>query len=202
MAFNITPASVISDALTVNNFTSRKSKVDVVAVLDQGTLQQVFSEARPLKAHVRETATVMKYPVETGAIISDHRISNPTEIEFVCIIPEAAYSSAYPAIRNAWQNATLLSVQTRTGTYKNMIIGDMPHEEEPDMFNAITQFIKFVEVIYVAPASIAAPGKLANFVPKNPAYNSTVNSGLLSSVTVGTSALSYFHAGTVWGVPI
>lgn len=202
MAFNITPEAIVSDVVTLGNLLTKTLNVDVVAVLDQSTMLQVFSEARPLRSQVRETSKVMDYPVETGSTLSDHRISNPTEIEFTCIIPAAAYSSAYPAIRNAWQNATLLSVQTRTGTYRNMIIKDMPHEESPDMFNAITQYIAFKEVILVAPSSIASSGTQANFLPANPMYQTTVNSGLLAPITVAGSALSYFHAGTIWGVPI
>lgn len=202
MTFNITPAAILSDVLLANNLLNKTLNIDVVAVIDQQTLIQVFHDARPVRALVRETARVMDYPVETGAIVSDHRISNPTEIELTCIIPEKFYDSAYPEIRNAWQNATLLKVQTRVGTYSNMIISDLPHEEEPDMFNVITITIKMREVIFVAPSSIAAPSQLANFQPGNPALTSTVNSGLLSAVTAGTTALSYFHAGTVWGVPI
>lgn len=202
MAFNITPAAVLSDAATVVSILQKTLNVDVVAVLNQETMLQVIHDARPVRAEVLETSTVMKYPVETGAIISDHRVSNPTEIKFVCVIPSTAYSSAYQELRNAWLNATLLSVQTRTGTYRNMIVANMPHEETPDMFNAITQFIHFEEVIFVAPASIATPNTLANFSPANPANNSTVNSGLLAPITVAGSALSYLHAATVFGVPI
>lgn len=202
MALNITPASVLSGVSSAGNLLIKSLNVDIIAVLDQESMTQIFRDARPVKATVRETARVMDYPIETGAILSDHRISNPTEIEMICLIPSKAYSSAYPVIRNAWVNATLLSVQTRLGTYRNMIISDLPHEEEPDIFNAVTISIKFREVIYSAPSSIASPQPLANFAPANPAYESTVNSGLLSAVNASSSALSYLHAGTVWGIRI
>lgn len=198
--FNLTPAALISDLVTASDLLNIASNVDIVAVLDQESMQQIFADARPLKATVKETARVMDYPVETGAILSDHRVSNPTEIEMLFIINSAFYASAYQAIRNAWLMATKLSVQTKTGTYKNMIIADMPHEEDPDMFDAINQFIRFREVILVAPSSVASPDPLANYAPADPVNQSTVNRGLISAITTGTSGLSYFHAASVWGI--
>ncbi len=203
MAFNITPEFLLSGANTVGNLLSQITNTDVVQVLNQTTMQQVFGGARPVKARVRESARVMDYPVETGVLLSDHRISNPTEIELTCIIPSGQYSIAYPTIRTAWQLGTLLSVQTRLGTYKNMIISDLPHEEEPDMFSAVTMDIKLREVIYTVPSSIAGSGLLANYSPRNPAMNSiTVGSGILSSTAAAGSALSYLHAATVFGIKI
>jgi hypothetical protein len=196
MAFNLTPATLSALA----SVASVPSRIDVVAVLDQDTLQQVFEGARPMKAMVRETAMVMKYPVETGATLSDHRISNPTEIEMTFVIPSEQYAVAYQDIRNAWVNATKLSVQTRTGTYQNMIIADMPHEEDPDSFNTVTQHIRFMEVIYAAPASIAQPSGLANYQPADPQYAMTVNRGLLTGITAPAGILSYFSASSIWGL--
>lgn len=199
MAFNITPQTILSNATVGLNLLTSVAKIDIVGVLDQETLQQVFPQARPMKATVRETAKVMDYPVETGVTLSDHRISNPTEIELITIINSDSYESAYQAIRNIWKNATLLSVQTRTGTYRNMIISDMPHEEDPDMFNAITQAIRFREVIMVVPSSIAASGSIANYAPRNPVDQSMQPRGLLSAITAAGTALSYFNAISIWG---
>lgn len=197
LPFNLTPASILSDVQLVGNLILGLSKTDVVQVLNQQTMIQVFSGARPVKAEVRETARVMEYPVETGVILSDHRISNPTEIILTCIITSAQYSIAYPAIRNAWMNATLLSVQTRTGTYKNMIIAELPHDEDPEMFSAITITIKMREVIFSSPSSNAN-----NFIPADPALQTTVNSGLLAATNLVGSGLGYLHAATVLGLRI
>lgn len=202
LPFNLTAASILSDVQLIGNLLTTLSKVDVVQVLDQQTLTQVFSGARPVKAEVRETAQVMKYPVESGVTLSDHRISLPTEISLTCIIPSGQYTQAYPAIRNAWINATLLSVQTRVGTYKNMIIAELPHDEDPDIFSAVTITIKLQEVIMIAPSSTATAGQLANFSPANPALQNTVNSGLIAATAVVGSALGYLHAATVVGLKV
>ena len=85
LPFNVTPASVLSDASLVAGLLTTTNKVDVVQVLNQQTNTQMFQGARPIKAEVREYAKVMDYPVESGVTLSDHRISMPTEIIFTCI---------------------------------------------------------------------------------------------------------------------
>lgn len=200
MALNITPQSLFSNAATVTNLLTRSTNIDVNAVLNQQTLKQVFKDARPVRASIRETSQVMRYPVETGAVLSDHKIINPNEIIMLFTINSDFYYSAYQEIRTLWLNATLLSVQSRTGTYKNMIIESMPHEEEPDTFNMITIEVRFVEVIFVVPSSTSQPSTLANFSPANPAKSSMVNRGLLTALTSVGSGLSYFKALSVWGL--
>lgn len=200
MAFNITPQSLIANAASGINLLSNSLSLDIVAIIDQETLQQVFEKARPIKATIKETAKVMDYPVETGVVLSDHKITNPNEIEMVFIIGYDDYSSAYQAMRNAWLNATSLSVQTRTGTYRNMIIQSLPHEENPEMYNAVQITVMFREVIFVAPISTAQPDALANYEPTNPIYNSTVNKGLLSPITGSTAVYSYFRTLNLWGL--
>lgn len=200
MAFNLTPATLLNAANSLQNLLTSFIKTDIVAVLNQETMRQVFEGARPVKAFVKETAKVMDYPVETGSTLSDHRVSNPTEIEIQCIISSDQYATAYQQIRNAWLNATKLSVQCRTGTYRNMIISDLPHAEDPDMFNAINQFIRLREVILVAPSSVAPQQNLANYSPTDPQNAMMVNRGLLNPVAAAGSILGYFHAKTIWGL--
>jgi hypothetical protein len=200
MAFNITPQSIISNAGAGLNLLSSVAKIDILGVLDQDSMQQIFPEARPVNASIRESARVMDYPVETGAILSDHKVILPTEIEIITVINALHYSSAYQALRNAWINSTLLSVQTRTGTYRNMVVAEMPHEESPDMFNAITQTIRLREVLFVVPSSIAMPSSLSSYAPRDPVNQPVTARGLLSALPAAGSALSYFHALSVWGL--
>jgi hypothetical protein len=202
LPLNITPASILSNTGSVGSILSTLTKTDQVQVLDQQTLTQIFSGARPLQAEIKEYAKVMNYPVETGVTLSDHRISMPTEISLLCIIPSASYATDFIAIRNAWQAATLLSVQTRVGTYKNMIIEELPHKEDSELFTAITIYIKLREVIMIAPSSTAPAGTVSNFSPANPKNSTNVQSGLISATNLTSSGLSYLHAGTVFGVGI
>jgi hypothetical protein len=154
-----------------------------------GAFGQMFANARPMKATIRETSRVMEHPVETGVILSDHHIINPVEIEIPMIVSSAFYAQTYSQIRQAFINATPLSVKTRVGVYSDMIVADMPHEEEADMYDVITIALRLKQVIYVVPGG----GTLVNFQPADPLSSNTLASGLQQAASIGGSLLA---AGT------
>lgn len=121
---------------------------DVVAVYD-ASFAQKFADAIPVKALVKEGATFMTHPVETGEVISDHRVIDPIEIELVLISKSGFYASVYQEIKQTFLKAEPLSVQTKVGTYANLYIQDMPHSEEVDMFDAVKISVKLREVQFV-----------------------------------------------------
>lgn len=121
---------------------------DVVCVLD-GTLTQVFEDARPLKVTVRRESKPMEHPIESGAVITDHRVILPVEIELSLTLPPATYTASYQKISDLFGKGELLTVQTKTDSYANMVIQAMPHEETADMFDAVPMALTFKEVVYV-----------------------------------------------------
>lgn len=142
--------------------------VDYVAVFTQD-FTQVFSEARAIKATVKEQAKAMEHPVESGAIITDHRIILPVEIELSMILQAPDYQDVYKTIRQYYLNGTLLVVQTRSGIYENQLIVSMPHEEDPAQFDALALALSLKQVQFVT----AQYG----VVPKSPQHATTVNRG-------------------------
>lgn len=149
--------------------------VDTVAVYDSN-FTQLFPTARPLQDQVRENSRVMDHPLETGQLISDYKIVLPVEIELPVLITAAYYLSTYQQIKAVYLSSELLTVQTRANTYPNMIISEMPHQEDPERFDAITMIIKFRQVQLVQPSTT---GTAANptYAPTNPTQTPTQNSG-------------------------
>jgi hypothetical protein len=199
--FNFTPASILSNVSAGLNLLSNKVNFDVVGIYDSQSLRQLFERARPLKAMVVETSKIMDQPVETGVIISDHHIINPKIIDLPLLIQNEFYTSTYQQIRDAFINATLLTVQTKAGVFPNMIIADMPHQEDPDMFDVITMALRLKEVLFVAPSSIAQPTPPANYAPAAPADTNTIARGLQPplAITLPASILSYIRTISAWG---
>lgn len=140
---------------------------DVVGVFD-ADFRQVFRGARPVKAAVAESSKVMEHPVETGSVITDHKIELPVAIEISFVVPSSQYRSVYQQIKQLRRDGTLLTVQTRTGSYGNMLITDIPHDEDPEMFDVLPISIKFTQVQFVTatfgklPARKVAAGKKAS----------------------------------------
>ena len=159
MAFN--PANVISTLLP-------SFATDTVAVFTQDYVQ-IFKNARSIKAVVKESAKVMEHPVESGSIITDHRIILPVEIDLSMILASVDYQNVYKQIRQYYYNSTLLYVQTRAGLYMNQLIQGMPHEEDPEQYDALTLALSLKQVQFVT----AQYG----VVPKNPSNSTTVKRG-------------------------
>lgn len=153
----LTPNTFFSAAKLVADLISLGGNVDVVGVFDSSSFQQVFEQARPMKARVRESSRVMQHPLENGKQISDFRIILQNQVEIPLIIPSPFYSSTYQQIKSLFLNATLLSVQTKTGVYPNMIIADMPHEEDPAMYDSITLGLHLTEVQFTESTPVYAP---------------------------------------------
>jgi hypothetical protein len=162
--------SGVSQALSLIN-----TSLDSVAVFDQA-FNQVFPQARALKATIKEEAKVMEHPVETGATITDHRVILPIEIELSMMVFSADYQDVYNSIKQYYLNSTLLIVQTWTSTYLNQLIAAIPHEEDPQQFKVLNIAIKLKEVLFVTSQS--------KVVPKNPSNNSTTNRGNIQPNTV------------------
>ena len=128
--------------------------VDVVAITSAGGFGQMFAQARPLVADVYEMADLMEHPLETGSVIADHIVFRPVEIELpLMCVGELAYRSTYAALRQTFKAGTLLTIRTRTGSYPNMVITDLPHEETPDSFDAISVRLRLREARFVTPKS-------------------------------------------------
>ncbi len=193
--FNITPQAVVQDIQTVVGFFTNTKRVDNVQVLDQSG-NQVFQAARPLQAFIRECSKGLHYPVETGAVLTDSIIVEPTEIVMDMLIQQGGYSTAYPQMRAARLAGTLFTVQTRTGTYANMYIEEMPHEEKSEMMSAIKLTLKFKEALFVNGATQLQN----NYSPAAPQNSNTVAQGLLSGVAAASSVLSWAHAASVVGL--
>lgn len=146
--------------------------VDVVAITGVG-FAPMFAAARPLTASVYEFADIMEHPLETGAVIADHIVFQPVEIELpLMCVGEFAYRSTYAALRGTFNAGTLLTILTRTGSYPNMVIIDLPHDETPGQFDAISIRVRLREARFVSPKTGLSQSQV-----KNPSQASTTNRG-------------------------
>ena len=141
---------------------------DAVGVFTKD-FNQVFPNARPLKATIKETSKLMEHPLETGATTTDHRIINPTEIEFSLLLNSIDYRSVYQQIKQLRDSATLLTVVTWAGRYDNQLISDFPHEEDPAMYEVLSVALKTKEVLFAKSQS--------TIVPRDPSKSSTKDKG-------------------------
>ncbi len=153
-----------------------------------GLLQQRFSGARPIKATVAESAKLMTHPIENGEVITDHRIILPVAISLAVILRSFDYRSTYAAIREAFRATQQFSIQTKTTTYTNMYLRDIPHEEDPTRFDTVTMILEFIEAQFFN-VQVQA---LAESDVVNNSDSSTVNRGEQSNQDGGSVASNLF----------
>lgn len=160
-------------AVTDNTQTS-SAAVDVVAVLD-ADLNQLFPEARPIKATVREEAKAMEHPLETGSVVVDHRILLPVEIELTCVLSSAEYADVFQRVKTVYRDGSLCTVQTRVDSYDSMLIVGMPHEEAPEMQDGVTLILQLRHVLFVDAQFRDLPR--SKVAPRNPKNSNTAQRG-------------------------
>ena len=161
---------------------------DVVAVLD-ANFAQVFERARSIKAAVRPDSKAMEHPLETGAVVTDHRILLPVQVELSLVLASEDYRAVYQQIRDLFRKGELLTVQTRVDSFASMLIEKMPHEETADMLDGVALALSLKEAKFVAPSfsNVAFP-RDSNTVKKGqqqptespPARRQSILSGIFS----------------------
>jgi hypothetical protein len=135
--------------MAIDNTESSSSAVDVVAVLDKD-LNQLFPGVRALKATIKEESKPMEHPLETGALVTDHRIILPVEIELSAMVTAEDYREVFHQVKDVFLRGDLVTVQTRTDSYTSMLLAAMPHEESGDIQDGITLAITLKEARFVS----------------------------------------------------
>ena len=123
---------------------------DVVAIYSAAGIQ-LFTNARPMRAGVREGAKQFEHPLETGSTITDYRVIMPVEIELPMMMTSEDYRDVYGQVRQTFIRGDLLIVATRAGSYRDMLITEMPHEEDPEQFDALRLTLKLRQAQFVEP---------------------------------------------------
>ena len=172
----------MANQLNIINNLLPSASVDTVAIFDK-SYNELFSQAKSIKAVIKEQSKLMEHPIESGAIITDHRIILPIEIDLSLILASSDYQDVYKSIRSYFFQATLLIVQTRSGIYQHQIISALPHEEDPSMYDALTIALSLKQVVYVS-------AQYTN-VPKSQTNTSTVDRGQQQGIPATNSQLTY-----------
>lgn len=158
---------------------------DVVGVFD-ASFNQLFPDARAIRANVKPNAKIMQHPIETGVTITDNVVVEPTEIELSVILNAGTSQDTYQQIKTSWLAFGLLTVQTKMDTFSDMLIYAPPHDEVPEMFDTVAVAIKLRSVIIVDSQYAQLP--VSSVAKKSNA--STVKTGLKTPATASPAQSS------------
>ena len=113
------------------------STQDLVAVLEDGSLTQVFAASQPMRVSVREDGKLTQFPVEDGTTRSDHFGVQPIQVTIDFLLNEDT-RNAFSELRAAFAEKRILAVQTKVAVYFSLIITAIPHDETPEGGSTIT----------------------------------------------------------------
>lgn len=136
---------------------------DIVAILNAETGEQVFGSARPLNASVYEAAKAMSHPLENGSAVIDHIVYDPIEIDFSLRVTTDP-SAILAEIRELFRAGTLLTVQTRSGTYDDQFITALPTDERAERAAVVDIDLRLQQAVFLETqyAGAVAPVTRAN----------------------------------------
>ncbi|MDR0805942.1 MAG: hypothetical protein LBN41_04230 [Enterobacteriaceae bacterium] len=116
-----------------------------VKIFDLDSFNTLFSSASPIKVNVRDEHKATKFQVESGETRSDHVVVEAIEIDMELILSGEDMKNTYESIRQAFDKHQLLGIQTKVRTYSPMLMINFPHDELPEMLDAIKLSLHFTE---------------------------------------------------------
>ena len=126
------------------------AEITKVEILDNDSLQPIWAGASPMQVSVSETSKATRFAVEDGSVRNDHVVRNATEISIKMMLA-GDVTNLFEALRTTYQQRDLVTIQTKTAVYTNMLVEEMPHEQDPGMADAVAVDLRFVEWQEVKP---------------------------------------------------
>jgi len=136
---------------------------------------EVLTNVTIIDVDVMEDSKIMDSPVESGILISDHRILNPKEIVVNCTLPFEDWKESYDEMKGWYErnDTEFLTVQTKADVYEDMQLIAIPHKETSDTVSRLFFELRFRSILFVKPEYIAMPLD----VVENPENASNIDAG-------------------------
>lgn len=137
---------------------------DVVGIFDAESYDQLFPFGVAMRLQLNPTSKIPQHPLETGETRIDTRIAMPIEGQLL-LIPDlemVAPADIYGQIRSVYNAGKLFTLVCKAGTFENMFITGMPHDEAPDMQDNMQIILRISEALFFqtqATAAAATPTK-------------------------------------------
>lgn len=104
-----------------------------------------------MDANVREDSRFCEHPIESGAIITDHKVFNPVEIDITLVMPSYDIFRITKEMEQLYKNSELLIIKTKHKFYTNMVLQSVPHFEEAKNVYRVPYKLHFKQALIVKP---------------------------------------------------
>lgn len=131
---------------------------DVVGIFDAESFEQLFPFAVSMRLQLNPSSKVPQHPLETGETRIDTRISMSIDGQLLLIpdLDRTTPADIYGQIRSAYNAGKLMTLVCKAGTFENMFIAAMPHDENPDMQDNVQIILRLMEAQFFASQATAS----------------------------------------------
>lgn len=148
-----------------------------------------FFRTAVMNASAEQTGKVCDFPIESGAVISDHKVREPRRITATLVMPGVLAGQVVDQINYYYHHSRKIAIQMPTGIYTNMILEATPVNMNPEDVSRPKFELKFREVLIIEPNYEGVNGTPDNAADGDTLKTSTVSDALKN--TLG-GALNYF----------
>lgn len=135
---------------------------DEVSGIFDADFNPKFESSTSMKIDVNRPARLMRHPLENGSQITDHIVFDPIEIEVILVFTGDDMRNGYEEVVQSFLIGELLTVQTKVGSFENMVMDGVPHEETSDMLDALTVSLRMIEARFIEVIYTPLPRKASN----------------------------------------
>lgn len=121
-----------------------------VPLVDYVTNAQIYGVSY-MDAAVDITSDLCEHPTETGTMITDAAIVNPISMKIRVALPTLFYTRIYQEMERFFVNKVKIQAQTKLGVYKNLVLQNMPYEEETNTIDRVVITLELKQVLEVNP---------------------------------------------------
>lgn len=126
------------------------SDITPIIILDNDSLEGLWEGSDIMSLSISEASKATRYAVEDGTNRNDHVIKKPVEISIsMLLVGEVA--QLFQLLKQTYLERKLVTVQTKTDVYANMLVEEIPHEQDAGMTDGVTVTVKLVEWLEVKP---------------------------------------------------
>lgn len=151
-------------------FFGDNSYAPVTSILDENG-DQIFETVGILGLSAASSVAYPQHTLENGVAMSDHVIRLQDRVSLRCVLNPDDYIEVYQQIKKLFRENTAFIIQTKTDTYSNLYIENLPHEE--DAKNTVSLNLDFVEQMFQSPVVDTLPESEV----ENPADSDTKQAG-------------------------
>lgn len=156
---------------------SEEESIERVELLDNDTLEPILSLSAVIEVDAQRERKVTQFVVEDGSTRSDHIIEGPIEVILSTMIVDDL-RNAYEELKDLYDSAALVSLQTKTMLITDLLITSIPFFESPDVMDGHTGTITLHEWREVEP-------EYGDMPPRKVAKKSQANTKETAAVAEG-----------------